>query len=232
MYKEHAKLLVCPKCNGDLELFGDIIDDFIESGNLICKRCDVSYEIVSGIPRFVESSNYADSFGFEWNMHKKTQYDSVSGVSASRTRFYNETRWGKCDGEIILEAGCGSGRFTPYALEIAGESGLVISFDYSNAVDATSIRPSKNLLRLQADIFNLPLKNDSCDKCFCFGVLQHTPSAKNAIKSLVDSLRGGGNLYVIIIHLIKILHLIQSIMCVQLQLGYRIGYYIISAKNI
>lgn len=229
MYKEHVKILACPKCKGNLELFGE--GEFVENGSLECKKCNVSYEILNGIPRFVESSNYADSFGFEWNMHKKTQYDSASGVSASRTRFYKETRWEKCEGKIILEAGCGSGRFTPYALELAGDSGLVISFDYSNAVDAASNKPSKNLLRIQADIFNLPLRDESCDKCFCFGVLQHTPSAKNAIKSLVNSLRGGGNLYVIIIHLTKILHLIQNTMCVLLQNGFRIGRCITLARG-
>lgn len=70
----------------------------------------------------------------------------------------------------------------------------MISFDYSSAIDASAMSnpPSKNLLLLQASIFELPLKSGLVDKCFCFGVLQHTPSAKEAIKSLVNTLKVGG----------------------------------------
>lgn len=72
----------------------------------------------------------------------------------------------------------------------------MISFDYSNAVDvnATSNPPSKNLLLLQADIFALPLKPNIVERCFCFGVLQHTPNAKAALASLVKILKSGGEL--------------------------------------
>lgn len=70
----------------------------------------------------------------------------------------------------------------------------MISFDYSNAIDASAISnaPSKNLLLLQASIYELPLRDESVDKCFCFGVLQHTPDAKGAIFALVERLKKGG----------------------------------------
>ena len=198
MYKGHLEFLVCPKCKGQLEVEnakGN--EEFIYEGKLLCRKCGVGYEIIQGIPRFVPQNNYADSFGFEWNKHKKTQYDSQSGVESSKKRFYEETRWVvNKNGEhyVILEAGCGSGRFTPYALEIAQKDGVVISFDYSSAVEANALSnpPSKNLLLIQANIFELPIKEGIVDKCFCFGVLQHTPSAKNAIKSLVEVLKQGG----------------------------------------
>ena len=72
--------------------------------------------------------------------------------------------------------------------------GVVISFDYSSAIDASALSntPSEHLLLLQASIFELPLREQSADKCFCFGVLQHTPSAKMAIHSLVKVLKSGG----------------------------------------
>ncbi|WP_148417388.1 methyltransferase domain-containing protein [Helicobacter pullorum] len=198
MYKGHLEFLVCPKCKGKLILESlEENKEFVKEGSLECKKCKKSYKITRGIVRFVSQSNYADSFGFEWNMHKKTQYDSKSGVESSKKRFFEESRWHLAtDNEnyVILEAGCGSGRFTPYALEVCGEGGIVISFDYSNAVDASALSnpPSKNLLLIQANIFELPLKEKIIDKCFCFGVLQHTPSTKKAIKSLVATLKQGG----------------------------------------
>lgn len=199
MYKEHLALLACPYCGSDLSLVTLENGVFVENGELLCEQCGKKYLIINGIPRFAPQSNYADSFGMEWNLHKKTQYDSASGVSASEKRFFEETHWETAkEGEkcIVLEAGCGSGRFTPYALEICGGGGIVISFDYSNAIDASAMsnKMSRNLLMLQADIFHLPLKKGIVDKCFCFGVLQHTPSAKNALKELVTTLKKGGEL--------------------------------------
>ncbi|TLE14153.1 methyltransferase domain-containing protein [Helicobacter apodemus] len=194
MVKEHLEYLICPVCKGSLKLQKEIYEgDLIKEGVLSC-NCAKEYPIVNFIPRFVPKSNYADSFGFEWNMHKKTQFDSESGVEASKRRFYEETKWNPKEGGIILEAGCGSGRFTPYALQVVGREGLLISFDYSSAVDAALVgNPlSKNLLFLQANIYELPLKEWIIDKCFCFGVLQHTPSAKVAICSLIKSLKQGG----------------------------------------
>ena len=198
MFREHLQYLVCPNCKINLSIQATKEEgEHIIEGKLVCAQCSKTYPIIDSIPRFVPQSNYADSFGFEWNMHKKTQHDSASGVEASKKRFYEETRWNKPTNNeslIILEAGCGSGRFTPFALEAAG-GGVVISFDYSSAIDASARTnvPSKNLLLLQASIFELPLA-PLIDRCFCFGVLQHTPSAKDAIAALVSVLKSGGEL--------------------------------------
>ena len=198
MYKQHLEYLACPICQADFILKAKKEDDeFVEEGVLYCDRCDKEYLIINGIPRFVPQSNYADSFGFEWNMHKKTQYDSVSGLNLSEKRFFEETRWKKEDRDIvILEAGCGGGRFTPHALDIIGENGLVISFDYSNSVDVSLLSNpiSKNLLLMQADIMNIPLKRERIDRCFCFGVLQFTPDTKKSLISLVNILKKEGEL--------------------------------------
>src|SRR5277367_5946495 len=43
---------------------------------LRCQNCSAVFPIVDGIPRFVYGENYAQSFGFQWNVHEKTQLDS------------------------------------------------------------------------------------------------------------------------------------------------------------
>ena len=197
MYKEHLSYLVCPVCKSDLELIIKKECDWqVKEGVLRCKKCSKEYPIINSIARFVPQSNYADSFGYEWNMHKNTQYDDVSGINLSEKRFFEETRWEKIpkQDKVVLEAGCGGGRFTQHALRSAGENGLVISFDYSNSVDASVLRnkPSKNLLVLQASLLELPIRENIVDRCFCFGVLQFTPSSKKSIQSLVNILKVGG----------------------------------------
>jgi SAM-dependent methyltransferase len=152
---------------------------------LECKNCKKRYMIVNSIPRFVENEKYAASFGFEWNIHKMTQYDSYYGKNLSERRFFEETEWDRnLLGEIIIEVGCGSGRFTEWALKTGA---TVLSFDLSNAVEANMENNGShhNLFLFQADLFKLPIKKGVADKLFCFGMLQHTPDPKKALYTLI-----------------------------------------------
>jgi SAM-dependent methyltransferase len=196
MKKDHLPLLVCPKTKRPLEL--KVVktgsDDRVEEGVLIEPISGNEYPIVNYIPRFVPRENYANSFGFQWNLHWQTQQDEYAKVDVSGTRFFHETKWGKdLKGQVMLEAGCGAGRFTRHAVSTKA---MVISFDYSNAVDANyKVNGGfENLLLLQADIFNMPFSENYFDKVFCFGVLQHTPDPEKAFYSLVNHLKPGGKI--------------------------------------
>jgi uncharacterized protein YbaR (Trm112 family) len=125
------RLYVCPKCRGRLTLLagGDA-----GSGSLSCSNRH-SFAIRDELPRFVESAGYAASFGFQWQAHARDQLDSATGTTISRTRLFKGTQWPeRMPGELILEAGCGSGRFTEVLLSTGAE---VISFDYSAAAEMT-----------------------------------------------------------------------------------------------
>src|SRR5271166_5770183 len=90
----------------------------IDEGQLICTSCGREFPIVRSIARFVPSEGYAHSFGYQWNYFDKMQLDSHMGNDLSRERFFATTQWPtKMDGQQILEAGCGMGRFTQIALE-------------------------------------------------------------------------------------------------------------------
>jgi SAM-dependent methyltransferase len=195
MIAEHVRFLVCPTCRGLLDLIIDKSnEDQIIEGSIICRSCSRKYTIEKGIPRFVDSNNYANNFGLEWNIHSRTQYDESSGFKISEERFINETKWGKdLGGELILEAGSGSGRFTKHAVDTGA---MVVSFDYSIAVEANyySNGHYKNLLIVQASIFEMPFRNESFDRVFCFGVIQHTPNPRKAFSSLVKVIKKGGYL--------------------------------------
>jgi len=199
MYPSLLKRFVCPTCRSNrLALSGteSVTPDQIESGLIECQNCSSAYPVVRGLPRFVSASNYAESFGFQWNRHARTQLDSYSGLPISRNRVFGVTRW-KTDlrGECILEAGSGAGRFTEVLLGTGAE---VVSFDYSVAVDANykNNGSNSNLHLFQGDIFNIPLEKASFDKVFCLGVLQHTPDPAAAFASLANHVRPGGVLAV------------------------------------
>ena len=198
MKRELLELLCCSACKHGLFLDKvREVDGEIESGSLLCEGCAKEYRIIQYIPRFVPPENYAKTFGFQWNLFKKTQLDSHTGVPISRECFFGETGWkpDELDGKLILDVGCGAGRFAEVALSCGAR---VVALDYSTAVDACreNLSPHPELDLVQGDIYHLPFKSESFDYVYCLGVLQHTPDVKRAFLALPDQLRPGGKLVI------------------------------------
>jgi SAM-dependent methyltransferase/uncharacterized protein YbaR (Trm112 family) len=194
MLEKYLSLLACCACQGNLVVSRATkqTDDRISEGELKCIGCGASYPILGGVARFVPRDNYASGFGLEWTRHARTQYDSYSGISASEERFFGQTRWPRdLRGELILEVGSGSGRFTEQA---ANTGATLVSLDYSYAVDANyaSNGHRDNVLIVQADVFAMPFRHRIFDRLFCFGMLQHTPNPTRALSALPIYLKPGG----------------------------------------
>lgn len=195
MIKEHVKYLICTHCETEFSVeSNEMKGNHIMTGKLLCKECNVEYPIIKGIPRFVEPLNYTSNFGLEWNAHSRTQYDDSSGLKISEERFLKETKWGTdLKGQILLEAGSGSGRFTKHAVETGA---MVISFDYSSAVEANfnSNHQNDNLLIIQANIYEMPFHENYFDRVLCIGVIQHTPDPRKTFNCLVKMMKQGAYL--------------------------------------
>lgn len=147
-----------------------------------------------GIFRFREDGGYNESFALQWNRFKTNQIDAVNGTRLSLKRFA-ETGWDLCDlkGRLVLEAGCGAGRFTRLLAEAGAR---LVTFDYSAAIDACFENNSRfdNVVFLQCDIFDMPFRAGVFDYVFCHGVLQHTPDPKAAFLALARLVRPGGRI--------------------------------------
>ena len=157
------------------------------------------YKIKNKIPRFCNEDNYTDSFGFQWNKFDNTQIDSFANTDLSHHRFWAETQWDpkKLDNLKVLEVGSGAGRFSEVFLNSTRCN--LYSIDYSSSVEA-NLRNNKRfksrLILSQASIYQIPFKNNSFDKIFCFGVLQHTPSFRESIKALVSKVKSNGEIVI------------------------------------
>ncbi len=190
MTEEQVRLLRCLRCaDGGLS---------IEDGatRLTCAVCGADYPIVNGVPRFVQREHYAQSFGLQWNVHRKTQLDSYTGLPLSRNRLFHVSGWpADLRGQTILEAGSGAGRSTEVLVSTGAQ---VLSFDLSTAVDANYANNGQqpNLLIFQADMSEIPVRPLSVDKVLCLGVLQHTPDPAAAFRRLTEHVRPGGELVV------------------------------------
>lgn len=190
-------VIACPACRGDLIVADEAASRDVESGTLTCVACAAQYPIVRGIPRFVPSSNYADNFGFQWNRFRQTQLDSQSGVPISRERFVDQTGWSPevLRGQLVLDVGCGAGRFAEVALSFGAH---VVALDYSSAVDAcrANLGHHEAIDIIQGDIYALPLKQRAFPFVYCLGVLQHTPDVERALKALPPVVASGGAIVV------------------------------------
>lgn len=198
MHQSLIDRLACPACHGSLAIVkAREADGEIESGALGCSSCSAEYPIVRFVPRFVPPANYAGNFGFQWNRFRRTQLDSNTGTSISRSRFFSQSTW-RPEAMVnrwTLDVGCGAGRFAEVAL---GVGARLVAVDYSSAVDACrdNLAPHPRLDVVQADVYRLPFRPATFDFVYCFGVLQHTPDVHTALLALARQVGDGGRLAV------------------------------------
>lgn len=199
-------LLECPACRGEARLIPEAAlceGDEMITGALTCPGCGARHEVVRGIPRFVASAeNYAQAFGWQWNRWRTLQVDRLSGHTMSTDRFLADSGWDAewMRGKLILDAGCGAGRFTDVASQLGAR---VVSCDLSSAIDACRTNCAEpagrspirgEVAQVQGNLLDLPLRAGAFDAVFCMGVIQHTPDPAQVMSALPKMLKPGGRL--------------------------------------
>jgi SAM-dependent methyltransferase/uncharacterized protein YbaR (Trm112 family) len=169
-----------------------------------------SYPVIDGIPRFVTTEDAGqqqtgESFGFKWQQQES--YDSESFKTTYREWLVGKYGFESAEAmrgffagrKRIMDAGCGAGLGSAVWLDESwrGEgSAEWVGVDVSVAIDVARKRlgsiPGTHFV--QADILNLPFREQSFDTIFSEGVLHHTPSTERAFKSLVPLLVAGGEI--------------------------------------
>jgi SAM-dependent methyltransferase len=159
------------------------------------------YPVVNGIPRVCEASNYTANFGKQWNAFRSTQIDRPdAGLKFSEDRFFQATGWSPqaMASQDVLEVGSGAGRFSRVVLEHTKAN--LWSVDYSSAVEANFANNQPiggdRFHLFQASIYEMPFPDDSFDKVFCMGVLQHTPDFEASVRALIRKAKPGGEIVV------------------------------------
>lgn len=185
MNEDFIKFLRSPITGTELLFRDGVLVDI--SGN--------EFPILNGIPRFVDSSNYANNFGFQWNKFSEVQIDRVNSYNISKKRFYESLNINEGDltGLKVLEVGSGAGRFTEFLVK---EDCHLFSIDYSDAVEANRKINGTNFFLAQADIYNLPFNIECFDLVICLGVIQHTPNVEKSFNELVKYVKPGGKLVI------------------------------------
>ena len=182
--EEVRDILRCLGCRGLLQQ---------DATALVCRNCNRLYPLTNGVYRFVDVQKYANSFGFQWKLYARTQLDDANS-QRSESAFRRRTGFRPEDlaGKLVLDVGCGMGRFA----EVATRWGAhVVGIDLSLAADvaAQNLR-NRSASILQADVFDLPFAPDSFDYIYSIGVLHHTPNCEEAFKTLPGLLKPDGRI--------------------------------------
>lgn len=198
MKREYLKFLRCPNTGEKLNLvISELKNDLIISGKLISSK--YLYPITNGIPRFVKNEGYSSNFGWQWNKWAKVQFEDenigkpMKGHTLNMFKKITELNKKKLKNKIILDIGCGPGRFIDISKKLGSK--LIVAIDYSSAIDASKENfknKDQNILFIQADALNLPFKDNSFDFAYSIGVFHHTPDPEKGVKEAQRILKKNG----------------------------------------
>ena len=194
MRPDHARLLVCPDCQGSLDLRVAMMDgERVREGALTCAQCAARFPVANGIPRFVSGmagmeALTAEAFGYQWR-----RFSEHSPLVEVEFRDYIDPIHPEdLEGLTVLDAGCGNGRFT--RLAALSQAKLVVAVDLSPQCvevtrDCTADLP--NVFVVQADLTRLPFVR-CFDFAFSLGVIHHLPVPSTGISGVIRTVVPGG----------------------------------------
>jgi len=140
------------------------------------------------VSRFIRiQKSTKESFGYQW-----LRYDVDSGEE-DRAVFFHDSQLSENElqNKIILDAGCGMGRYTRVAGSMGGE---ILAVDLSRSIlkayQENKDNPCAHIM--QADLLHLPFREKQFDVIYSLGVLHHTPDPRRAFLNLAHCLNAGG----------------------------------------
>jgi SAM-dependent methyltransferase len=132
------------------------------------------------------------AYGLQWNRYRIVRPDEDRATFLNRTRLHHKD----LDGKLVLDAGCGMGRY----LRVAAESParLIVGLDLSQSVVAARELTAglSQVCVVRGDLLKLPFDAGTFDQIYSLGVVDHTPDPRAAFLSLARLLKPGGRIVV------------------------------------
>ncbi|MDE2511871.1 MAG: methyltransferase domain-containing protein [Elusimicrobia bacterium] len=193
--------LACPTCGGDLKFAA--LDKYphpgadIRTATLACAACNVQFPVRDGIPRLrppaavpADAAKTRESFGWEWLRYPGSRPGDEE-IFLEETMIPREAFAGK----LVLDAGCGMGRYSAVASALGAE---VVAVDMSDSLIRVAEAAEKNprLHPVEGDLLHPPFKKKLFDAAYSQGVLHHTSDTRAAFKAVAALVKPEGLLSV------------------------------------
>jgi len=192
------EIFICPICKSKLNFK-------YEDNKVICvsdkKHC---FDFRNGVIDFSNIDNEVDpnqtkskdSFGLEWSVFYPKLGLSDKEFDHEKQMFLRYTRSMPhfFADKIILDAGCGNGRYSNIVSKISKPDIFILS-DISDSIyeAKNNLAHLKNAYFVKCDMNNInKFLNIEIDYAFSIGVLHHTPDAKKSFKSIAETVKKGG----------------------------------------
>lgn len=133
------------------------------------------------------------SFGEEWEAFHGFAEEDISQIGNDYFDIVTSEHVNKKS--LVLDVGCGSGRWSKF---LADKVGFIEAIDPSDAV-YSAVKLTQNIPNIRitkAGVDSIPFPNNSFDFVFSLGVLHHIPDTQAAMKSCVDKLKPNGHFLV------------------------------------
>lgn len=243
MNLEHLPFLCCPKTGQKLTL-----EIFEKNGNQVLSgllhttdRLQ-SYPIIRGIPRFINEEYYSNSFGYEWNIFPRIQFEDenigkpMEGHTKKMFHIITGIKPEEMNGKKYIEFGCGPRRFLDIILK---NGGIAVGLDLSMAVESAydNLGNNPNVLIVQGDVLSPPFPQNFFDGGYSIGVFHHTPDPECGVRSLCSVVKNEGRIaasvypQIGLYHAYSTLHTRKIMVALRKKIGEKIGYKVAMAYS-
>jgi len=133
-----------------------------------------------------------ESFAWEWkNIYMESSYEKNNFLHFL-SPFIGEK---DLSNKIIVDIGCGSGRFTKWGAKLSAK--VVFGTDLGESVEVAyqMTKTLNNVCIVQADIYNMPF-NNVFDIAYSIGVLHHLPQPQKGFSLLPKVLKDKGKMLI------------------------------------
>lgn len=186
-------LLCCPACRGDLVHEGE---------SLHCNACKFTFPIVDGIPVLFPCNVAAQMdklFGRYWDSPQRAEL--YHEVLETRDDIFNtHNLQGEIDGvidywdpaklNVVLDAGCGNGRF----LEMLPPDSIKVGLDASLNLLRITKQNGRGDLLVCGELEHLPFRDGVMDTVYSCRVIQHLRKQQQAVGELARVTRDQGDM--------------------------------------
>lgn len=192
--QKYIDLLCCPECKGGLDWQAN-------EKELHCPVCQYTFPIVDGIP-ILFPCNVKDEmsklFQRYWDSEKKADlYDryvegkeSIFGTYNHKSEVYGlTTHFDPQKLDVVLDAGCGNGRF----MEALPAESVKIGLDASLNLLKITKRLNRGDFLVCGELEHLPFKDSTFSTVISCRVLQHLHDQERACHEMSRVVRDGGD---------------------------------------